>query len=116
MGGAEGLLAALPFAFILVVSGLWAERRYRRFRELPGHYGLGGHVTRMGSRRAITVAIPLLFALFLVVFSLTPLLVPPENQNGSIVPGVIFSGVVMVAAYGLVVWLTERWVSRQRDE
>ena len=107
-------VVTLPFAAILLAAGIWAERRYRDFAELPGHYGLDGKVTRMGSRRTITLAIPILFALFLVVFSLTPLLVPPENQTGDALSGLLFAGVVMVLSYAFVLWLTERWVRARR--
>lgn len=107
-------VVTLPFAAILLAAGIWAERRYGDFAELPGHYGFGGHVTRMGPRRLITLVMPFLFVLFLVAISLTPLLVPPENQNGSLVPGVIFAGVVMVLSYAFVLWLTERWVRARR--
>jgi hypothetical protein len=107
------LLATLPFIVLLVAAALWAERRYARFDRLPGHYDWRGRATCMGSRQAITLVVPALFALILLVMSLITILFPPEQQSGSLIPAVLLAGLTLLVAYALILWLTERWVSAQ---
>ncbi len=113
MGAWLPVVVTLPFVGILLASGVWAHRRFARFEELPGHYDFRGKPTRMAPRSVMVWMLPILFSATLLVIALATSLLPADAQNGDPVAGAIIGGVTVVAAQALVLWLTERWASRQ---
>ncbi|MBU1253436.1 hypothetical protein Q9K01_03295 [Qipengyuania sp. DY56-A-20] len=107
------LWVAMPFVGLLLLSGLWAGRRYARFEQLPGHYDIAGNPTRMAPRRTMVWMLPMLFSLVLLTIATFTALIPREMQNGEPAIGALFGGVSLVAAQMFVLWLTERWARRQ---
>lgn len=107
------LVLTLPFVAVLLYSGAWADRRYRRFDKLPGHFDFHGKATRMTPRRTMAWLLPVIFSLSLIAVALIAALAPPEMRNGEAWPGVLVGGAALVAGQAFVLWLTERWARRQ---
>ena len=103
------IVVALPFVVALMLSGVWASNRFASFDKLPSHFDLRGKADRFAPRGVMVWMLPVLFSLMLVGTAAAFLLVPQHMQNGDQVPGVIFSGCVLVAAQVFVLWLTVRW-------
>lgn len=103
----------LPFIASLLASGVWADRHFDRFEKLPAHFDISGKATRLAPRRTMVWLLPTLFSAILVFTALLGLVVPPEQQDGYPVAGVMFSGGALLAAQGFVLWLTERWARNQ---
>ena len=113
MGEWLPLLATVPFVAVLLASGRWANRRYARFDELPGHYDIRGRATTMAPRRVMAWMLPVLFSIVLVAIAIFTALVPPEYRNGDPLIGILVGGLGLLAGHALVLWLTERWANRQ---
>ena len=104
---------ALPFVSALIYSGFWAAKRYSRFDELPGHYGLDGEPTRMAPRRLMVWMLPVLFALSLVIIAGLAVMLPGGARNGNPVVGTLVGGAGLLGGQLFVLWLTDRWARNQ---
>ena len=113
MGAWLPVVVTLPFVVFLLASGVWANRRFTRFEELPGHYDFRGNPTRMAPRSVMVWMLPILFSFLLVGNAAIFALAPPEAVNGNAITGVLLIAVILTAAQALVLWLTERWASKQ---
>lgn len=107
------LILCTPFVLLIMASGLWANRRFRRFKRLPGHFDITGKATYLAPRSLIIWYIPIVLSTVLIAIALAGVLVPRELQNGDAVTGVVLGGVCILGAQMLILWLTERWASRQ---
>ena len=65
-------LATVPFVAVLLASGRWANRRYARFDELPGHYDIRGEATRMAPRAQMAWLMPVVSSIVLVAIAIAP--------------------------------------------
>ena len=99
---------------LLLASGWWTDRTYRRFDQIPAHYDIRGKATRLTSRRQMAWAIPAGFSLFLVGFAAIVHFVPADMQNGDPAMSLISASLIMLAAQGLVLWLLHRWAGQQQ--
>lgn len=118
MTGAEGPgPEALAFAAIgivlLLVSGWWTERRYRRFDRLPSHYDLTGRPTRMDSRRVMAWILPVMFSLFIAAMAALQTVLPPEMHKGDPSLPLYLLPPIFLGAQGLMLWLHHRWAAHQ---
>jgi hypothetical protein len=116
--GADGPSAeALAFAALVIVlllaSGWWTERRYRRLDRLPAHYDFAGRPTRMDSRRVMAWLLPVMFSLFIGAMAALPMILPPEMRDGDPSTPLYLLPPVFLGAQGLVLWLLHRWAARQ---
>ncbi len=107
------VMVALPFVGLLLLSGLWASRRYARFEQLPGHYDITGNPTRMASRATMVWMLPIAFSCVLLAIATFTVVLPREMLNGDPAIGALVGGVCLFAAQLFVLWLTERWAQRQ---
>ena len=114
MGAWLPLVVTLPFVALLLLSGAWANRRYARFDEIPGHYDFRGDPTRMSPRGMMVWLMPAVFSFALIVINAASVLSPPEIRKGSPILNALFMGVLLLGAQALLLWLTERW-ARQQD-
>lgn len=103
----------VPTILLLFAAGLWTDRRFSRFDELPAHYDFRGRPTRFASRRLMAWLIPITFSVILVAILLTLVATPPELHKGDPLEGLIFSCITMLAAQLFVCWLHERWAQQQ---
>ena len=115
---AEGpSVEALTFAalgiVLLLASGWWTERRYRRFDRLPAHYDLTGRATRMDSRRVMAWLLPATFSLFIAAVAALFTALPREMQDGDLSIPLYLLATVLLGAQGLALWLLHRWAARQ---
>ncbi|GMN03323.1 DUF1648 domain-containing protein [Erythrobacter sp. MTPC3] len=110
-GGA--LLVAAAASLLLILSGLWAEKRFASFDRLPAHFNGAGKPTRFASRRLMIWLTPVIFiALITLVISLLATL--PENQiNGDPDDAVVLMSTIIIGAQAFILWLTTRWARGQ---
>lgn len=104
------VFAALGIA-VLLASGWWTDRRYRRFDLLPAHYDLTGQPTRMDSRRVMAWILPVIFSLVIAAMAMLQLLLPPEAHNSDPSTPLYLLPPILLAAQGLVLWLLRRWAA-----
>ena len=107
------VVVALPFVGLLLLSGLWASRRYARFERLPGHYDMAGNPTRMAPRHTTVWMLPIIFSLVLLAIVTFTIVLPREMLNGDPAIGAFVGGVCLSGAQVFVLWITERWALRQ---
>lgn len=107
------VIVCAPFLLLIMLSGLWANQRFKRFDRLPGHFDISGKATYLAPRSVIIWYIPISLAALLIAITLAGILIPGELQNGDAVTGVVFGGVCILGAQILILWLTERWASLQ---
>ncbi|KEO88021.1 hypothetical protein EH30_01205 [Erythrobacter sp. JL475] len=108
-----GTVAIVVIAIVLLLlSGVWTDRTYSRFSELPGHYDFRGRATRMAPRRTMAWLLPLTFSLMLAVIGIAMAMLPAEAQN-SPDAGLVIASITLLGAQGLVLWLLDRWASGQ---
>ena len=100
---------ALPFVAALLYAGRWSSRRFARFTELPGHLDFAGKGTRMSPRKTMVWLLPVTFSIVLLGTALLASLLPRDMQNSDPSLTVMLSGVIVVLAEVLFLWLTERW-------
>ncbi len=110
------LAATLPFVAVLLLSGLWANRRYRSFERLPAHFDIRGKADAYASRRTMVWMLPTLFSIMLVAIALFTIFLPRELQNGDPVVGVLVVGLALAGAQVFVLRLTESWARGQSSE
>lgn len=109
-----GTMAVVVIAIVMLLgSGFWTDRTYRRFDELPGHYDFKGRPTRMAPRRVMAWLTPVVFSLMLAVMAIAIASLPRAIQN-SPDAGIIFASLTFLGAQGLILWLLQRWASAQR--
>ncbi len=113
MSGALVVALGVPTILLLLLSGLWADRRFAKFDELPAHYDFKGRPTRFASRRLMVWLTPFVFVSGLAITLLPMWLVPPEMQNGNPVTGAVLVCVVLLAGQGVILWLHDRWAKAQ---
>lgn len=110
-------VASLAFAalsiVLLLASGWWTDRRYRRFDQLPGHYGLTGKATRIDSRKVMAWLLPIMFSLVIAAMAGLQLAIPPEAHRGDPSTPLYLMPPILLAVQGLVLWLLHRWAARQ---
>ena len=87
MAGAGVTALVIVTIALLLVSGAWTERHYRRFDQLPAHYDFRGRPTRFASRRVMAWLLPVTFSVMLVAVALVAAAAPPGLQNGDPVTG-----------------------------
>mgnify|MGYP006267143571 CR=1 FL=1 len=106
-GGALTLAAAA--IALLGMSGLWAERRYRRLDRLPAHFDVSGNPTRFAPRPVVIWFTPAVFtgALLTIVTLVTTL--PGEQVRGDPDHAVIGASLIMLGAQAFVIRLVDRW-------
>lgn len=107
------IILALPFVSLLLASGFWASRRFAGFEHLPGHFDVRGHVTRLAPRSVMVWMLPVTFSVMLLIISGAMVALPREVQNGEPTTGILIVGITLLAAQGLVLWLTDRWARKQ---
>lgn len=105
-------VAALAIA-VLLASGWWTDRRYRRFDQLPGHYDIKGRATRMDSRRSMAWLFPVMFSIVIALMAGLQVLLPPELHNGDPSAPLYILAPILVAAQGFALLLLRRWAERQ---
>jgi uncharacterized membrane protein len=109
--------ASLAFAalsiVVLLASGWWTNRRYRRVDRLPGHYDFTGKATRMDSRKVMTWLLPVMFSLVIAAMAGLQLALPAQARNGDPSAPLYFIPMILLGAQGLVLWLLHRWAARQ---
>ena len=112
LSGFELVLLALTAA-LLLYSGAWTDRKYRRFDKIPAHYDLHGNATRLTARRPMAWAIPIMFTVMLGGLAAMLTLIPPEYTHGD--PKLAFWTfiVLLPAAQLLILWLLARWAAKQ---
>ncbi|MEE4201403.1 hypothetical protein [Erythrobacter sp.] len=109
-----GTLAGVGLAIVLLMlSGFWTDRTYRRFDMLPGHYDIAGRATRMAPRRMMAFLLPVLFSAMMATFVILAGVLPRDMQNGDPETGLWVMIVAFLGAQALVLWLLGRWASRQ---
>ena len=118
MPGAEGpSVAALTFAalgiVLLLASGWWTDRRYRRFDRLPAHYDFSGRATRMDSRRVMAWLLPAAFSFVIAALVAFHTMLPPEMHDGDLSALLYVLPLIFLGAQGLVLWLLRGWAARQ---
>jgi len=118
MPGAEGpSVEALGFVALaialLLASGWWTDRRFRRFDRLPGHYDFMGRPTRMDSRRVMAWLLPAVFSLVIAAMAALQTILPPEMHDGDRSTPLFLLLPIFLGAQGLVLWLLHRWAARQ---
>lgn len=98
---------------ILLYSGAWTDRKFRRFDKIPAHYDLRGQATRLTSRRPMAWLIPIMFSVMLMAFAAMLTLIPSEYINGD--PKAAFWIILFTlpTAQALILWLLSRWAARQ---
>ncbi len=109
--------ASLAFAAlsigVLLASGWWTNRRYRRFDRLPGHYDFTGKATRMDSRKVMAWLLPAMFSLVIAAMAGLQLAIPAEAHKGDPSTPLYLIPTILIGAQGLVLWLLHRWAARQ---
>jgi len=110
-------IASIAFAAIgvavLVASGWWTDRTYRRFDRLPGHYDLAGEATRLDPRRVTAWLIPVVFSLAIAGIALFVVLTPPDRFNSDPSLPLFLTPLILVAGQGFLLALLRRWARRQ---
>ena len=107
------LFITAPFVGILLASGEWAERRFARFDELPGHFDFRGRASRMTPRRTMVWLLPVTFSIMLVILAiLTGLMAGAEAKPASL-GGTFVSIAAVMAGQLLFLILTSRWAAAQ---
>jgi len=102
------ICAGLAIA-LLVYSGAWTDRTYRRFDKIPGHYDWRGNATRLDSRRQMAWLLPAIFSFLIVGFAAMVWVTPAGMVNGNPSTGLVFTSLVLLAIQGLVLRLLARW-------
>ncbi|MEL6530323.1 MAG: DUF1648 domain-containing protein [Pseudomonadota bacterium] len=113
MAMSAALVVAAVAICLLVLSGLWAERRFRRFDQLPAHFDFAGRATRMASRSFVVWLAP---SIFIAILGLTVFLayaMPADQLNGDPGEAIVYSSVIILGAQIFVLWLIDRWSRRQ---
>lgn len=118
MPGAAGpSVAALAFAalfiMLLLASGWWTDRRYRRFDQLPGHYDWAGRATRMDSRQVMAWLLPVMFSAVIAAIAGLLLTLPAEAHNSDPSTALFILPPILLGAQGSVLWMLNRWAARQ---
>ncbi len=117
MTAAGPSLAALAYAvlaiLVLLASGLWTDRTYRRFDRLPGHYDLTGQATRLDPRRQVAWLVPGLLSLVIVLMIGIAVLVPSEMKRGDSTASLFLTPSILITAQALQLALLRRWARRQ---
>ena len=106
------LLVTLPFVAALLLSGLWAGRRFSHHRELPGHFDFAGRPTRMAPRGVMVWLLPATFSFSLLAMAAMIALVPVDQRKGEVaevVPLIVLIALILLGAQALVLWLMIRW-------
>ena len=112
IGGFEYALIALAIGGLLY-SGHWTDRTYARFDEIPGHFDIRGHETRLAARRPMAWALPVGFSIMLAGLALFARFVPAEYINGDPRIAVWSMILCLPAAQCLFLWLLARWAAKQ---
>jgi len=105
---------ALPFSALLLLSGVWASRRFAEYEKLPSHFNIRGEADRFAPRVVMVWMLPVLFSAMLLGIAAAVPVIPQDLQNGDPVSGILISGVLLIGAQLLVLWLTVRWARSQR--
>ena len=113
MPGALVLALGLPTILLLLGSGLWADRRFARFDELPAHYDFKGRPTRFASRQTMVWLIPGVLVRVLGAVLLTFWLTRPELQKNNPIVVAIVICVTVLCAQSTILWLHDRWAHEQ---
>lgn len=103
------LTLALPFAVVLLLSGVWAHRRFEGYSELPSHFNLRGEADRFAPRSVMVWLLPVMFSVLLLSIAAAVEYIPQEMQNGDPRTGILISGFTLLGGQALVLWLTVRW-------
>ena len=109
------ITVAVLSVVLLLASGAWTERTYRRFDRLPGHYDIRGNATRLDPRRQMAWLLPGLFSVVLLGLVAFASFIPDDPQGGNAWPGVVLVSFSFLAAQGLVLSLLARWAARQPE-
>ncbi len=111
--GAMSLACAALGILVLLASGWWTDRTYRRFDRLPGHYDLAGRATRLDPRPVMAWLLPVVFSLVIALITALVLLTPPERTRGDPSVPLYVLPILMLAAQASVLTLLRRWAARQ---
>lgn len=110
-------VASLAFAalciIVLLASGWWTDRRYRRFDRLPGHYDFTGKATRMDSRKVMAWLLPVMFSLVIAAMTGLQLALPAQARSGDPSALLYLMPMILIGAQGLMLGLLHRWAARQ---
>lgn len=110
-------IASIVFAVIgiavLLASGWWTDRTYRRFDRLPGHYSLTGEATRLDPRPVTAWLIPVVFSLAIAGIAVFVVLTPPDKFNSDPSLPLFLTPLLLIAVQGFLLALLRRWASRQ---
>lgn len=109
MVSAGALLIAGVALLFLGLSGLWAQRRFAGFAQLPMHYGPTLKPTRIGSRGTAIWLPTGIMASVIVLNVVLVVALGDENVNGDPDFGVTLGALIVVAAQVFVLWLHSRW-------
>lgn len=111
------VVITLGTILILLASGHWANRRFSDFDLLPGHFDASGRASRMTPRKKMVWLLPVTFSFVIAVLTLMMYLVPESNRNGGDpLPVLAFSALCLLFAQGFVLWLTDRWANKARNQ
>lgn len=103
------LLMAGAALLFLVLSGLWAERRFASYARLPLHYGPTLRPTRMGSR-GVAIWLPTGIMASVIVLNIVVVIALDSDQvNGDPDFGVTLGSLIIAAAQVFILWLHSRW-------
>ncbi|TWJ09372.1 hypothetical protein [Altererythrobacter ishigakiensis] len=117
MGGWLPLAITAGTVILLILSGAWANRRFADFEQLPGHYDFAGRGSRMTPRRTMVWLLPMMFSVMIGVYGAMAVFVPGAAGGLNELPWwLVFSAGCLLGAQALVLWLTDRWAKRQRDQ
>ncbi len=103
------LTLALPFAVALLLSGVWAHRRFDGYSQLPSHFNIRGEADRFAPRGVMVWLLPVMFSMMLLGIAAAFEYIPQEMQNGDPSTGVLITGFTVLGGQALVLWLTVRW-------
>ncbi len=106
-GGA--LICAATAIIMLVLSGLWAEYRFRRFDRLPAHFDWTGRPTRYATRSFVIWLTPAIFAALIITIVFAINFVPKQYVSGDPSIAVMLASAIIVLAHGFVLWMINRW-------
>ena len=113
MPGTGELALTLLTVAILLASGAWTERRFRRFDQLPAHYDFSGKATRYSPRRTMAWLLPVTFSVLMVVIVFAISAIPDKYRDGSTLSATILCSTALLGAQGTMLWLHARWARKQ---
>lgn len=104
---------AVIAALLLIVSGAWAQFRFRKFARLPAHFDIHGRPTRFAGRNFTIWLTPVILITLIAVMLWLAALPGQPGINGDPDSAIYIASAMMLGAQALILWLTERWARGQ---